>query len=89
MKDALKLETALSNTEEGKANAMMDERWARKFTPKEYIAELDVIYKDRENVLIPIVMASRYCTRKFSGVFTKQQLEQQLITLRRSMAKAE
>ena len=58
------------------------EKWAIGFNVGDYIKELDLIYKDRENIRLPITIAVSYCTMKLKGQSSKEELEQYLITLR-------
>jgi hypothetical protein len=58
-------------------------RWASGFTVGDYLKELDDLYKDRENLLLPVPAAMRYCTDKLKGERTKVDLEQELIALRK------
>ena len=56
--------------------------WANNFTVDDYVKELNVLYKDRENIRIPIVLAVRYITTKLRGARTKDNLDYGLKALR-------
>lgn len=53
------------------------------FTNGDFVKELDKLYANTQNVLIPIPDAIRYCALKLGGAFTNAQLEQKLIRLRK------
>ena len=57
--------------------------WAAGFVIKDYMSELDVFYKDLENIRIPIPLAIRFCTTKLKGQTKKDDLEHQLMALRK------
>ena len=59
--------------------------WAERFTVEDYVKELDALYKDRENINIPVVFAIDYITLKFRGDKTKAELESGLLFLRQWM----
>jgi len=58
-------------------------QWAEHFDLTDHLHELDELYRQRENVLLPIPIALRYCVKKLAGQSTKAELEQQLIALRK------
>ena len=58
--------------------------FARRFSFREHITEIDKIYADQENLLIPIPMAINYCAGKLRGTLTKAELEQILMDFRRN-----
>jgi hypothetical protein len=62
---------------------------AKGFTNGDYVKELDKLYADRENILISVRDAIRYCTRKLGGTYTNAQLEQYLIGLRKAASASE
>jgi hypothetical protein len=53
-----------------------------RFTYGDYIQEIDKLYADRRNILLPIPVAIGYCRLKFIGSATNAQLEQYLIRRR-------
>jgi hypothetical protein len=61
----------------------------QKFTYEDYIKEIDKLYADRGNILLPISVAISYCRLKFLGVATNAQLEQFLIWQRRDASASE
>jgi hypothetical protein len=63
--------------------------WASGFNTGDYIDELDALYKNTENVRIPIPFAVHYCTSKLKGGLTKEKLEAALITLRKLVSTLE
>jgi len=69
-------------------NKFMSEKWAEHFVVGDYVRELDALYKDGENVRIPIPAAMDYCTLKLKGQTTKSELEKQLMFIRKSWASA-
>ena|ERR1035437_8912005 len=60
--------------------------WAKGFVVNDYVRELDALYKDTENVHIPIPFGFAYCTKKLAGENTKKELETMLIALRKQIA---
>lgn len=58
---------------------------AKGFNFMDYTKELNKLYADRENILIPVPWAIQYCTAKFRGDLTSTQLEQLLINVRRTV----
>jgi len=56
------------------------------FTADDYLHELNAFYADRANIRIPVVLAFHYCNIKLKGQVTKEQLENRLIDLRRSVS---
>jgi hypothetical protein len=58
--------------------------YAQGFTMDDHIKELDKLYAERENILIPIPEAIRYCVLKLHGTATTAELEQYLIRLRKN-----
>jgi hypothetical protein len=66
--------------------AQLRANWAEGFTVGDYLNELNVLYKDRENIRIPIVMAFRYCTQKLKGQSSKQELENRLLEMRKTVS---
>jgi hypothetical protein len=61
-------------------------KWAVGFNVGDYVNELNNLYKERENIRIPLPMALDYCTQKLKGHSTKQDLEARLILLRQLIA---
>ena len=59
------------------------EKWAERFVVGDYVKELDALYRQRENVLLPVPVAVDYCTATFKGTSSKADLEQKLILLRK------
>ncbi len=57
-------------------------KWAERFTVGDHIEELNKLYKDRENILLPVPAALDYCTEKLKGGKSKDELEQILILFR-------
>jgi hypothetical protein len=57
--------------------------WASGFANIDYIHELDSFYKESANLRIPIPMAFDFCTIKLKGQTKKDDLEAQLMFLRR------
>ena len=78
IKDAW-VESALAS---GDVTKFVENRWADRFTVKDYMKELDLIYRDGENIRLPIPAAIWYCTAKLKGKSTKAELERALIYLR-------
>jgi hypothetical protein len=62
---------------------MIHEYYVHPFTYKEQIAEIDKLYADRENILLPVISALQYSAGKLRGDLTKAQLEQMLINMRK------
>lgn len=60
--------------------------WANKAIVADYTRELDTLYRDGENLRLPLPMAIEYCTLTLKGNLTKAQLEQILIEYRREIA---
>jgi hypothetical protein len=58
------------------------DRIADRYSAEDYVKELTTLYADRENIRLPIPKAFDYCTKKLQGRFTKQELEQYLISVR-------
>jgi hypothetical protein len=56
---------------------------AKGFTYEDHVKELDKLYADRENILIPIPVALQYCVLKLGGGNTNADLEQLLIGMRK------
>jgi hypothetical protein len=56
------------------------------FFPGDYMKELDALYKDTENLPLPLPVAYGWCNLKLIGTLTKAELEQRLIQMRRVMA---
>jgi len=70
------------------ARELMTERTqAKGFNPGDYVKEFDKLFAERENLNIVLPLAYQYVTVKLKGATTSQDLEQQLIQLRRMMAK--
>lgn len=63
--------------------------YAKGFTLADHMKEIDRLYADTENVLIPIPAALAYCGAKLRGTHTNAELEQILINLRRNSAAPE
>jgi hypothetical protein len=57
------------------------------FLPGDYVKEMDTFYKDTENLTLPVGLAYSYCNLKLKGTQTKEDLEQRLIEMRKTMAK--
>jgi hypothetical protein len=57
--------------------------YANEFTYEDHIKELDKVYADTENILIPIPLALQYCALKLGGTRTKAELEICLIGFRK------
>jgi hypothetical protein len=55
-----------------------------RFSYGEITEELDRLYSDRANTLVPITMMLMHVKKLFAGTLTKIQLEEDLINLRRS-----
>ena len=66
-----------------------DAHWAKNAIVGDYVKELDVLYKDGENVRLPIPVAIRYCTMKLEGELPKNVLDSMLITLRKIISDIE
>ena len=62
--------------------AKLRKTWPSGFTVGDFITELETLYKDRENVRVPIPMALQYCALKLKGEATKEELERRLILMR-------
>lgn len=60
-----------------------------KFNYTDYIKEIDKLYADRGNILLPIPVAMQYCAIKFRGTATTSELEQFLIRRRRDASDSE
>jgi len=58
---------------------------AKGFFPGDYMKELDTLYRDRENLLIPVSIAYQYINLKLKGTATKDELERKLVELRKRM----
>lgn len=67
---------------------MTNDYYANRFTISDHIKEIDKLYSNRENILLPIPAALNYCAKKLSGKFTNAELEQVLINLRRPVPEA-
>jgi hypothetical protein len=52
----------------------------------DYKKEIDTLYREGQNLHLPILMAIEYCTKKLNGDLTKDALEQILIDLRAKIA---
>ncbi len=63
------------------------EHWAYKAVIGDYEKELDALFRDGENLRLPVPMAVEYCTIKLNGKLTKDQLEQMLISYRAKTAR--
>ena len=57
--------------------------WTDGFTFGDYKKEVDNVYKDAENVNIPIIWTLQYCAAKLKPDARKANLEQLLINLRK------
>jgi hypothetical protein len=57
--------------------------WAVGFVVNDYISELDAFYKDTANIRIPLPVAVDYCTRRLRGQIKKDDLEVEVIRLRK------
>jgi len=57
--------------------------WAEGFVVNDYISELDAFYKDTANIRIPLPVAVDYCTRRLRGQVKKDDLEAEVIRLRK------
>ena len=65
----------------------VQQEWADRFTVGEYILVLDELYKQPENILIPIPMAMKlYCTAKLTGTWKVGDLENLVMKIRRAAA---
>lgn len=84
-KDGIVLASAVDLTLGSKILRQLD---AQGFFPGDYVKELDMLYQDRENLPIPLPFAYQYCAQKLKGELTKQQLEEQLMQLRKMTARA-
>jgi hypothetical protein len=62
--------------------AKLRKTWPTGFTGRDFINELEVLYKDRENIRLPIPMALQYCALKLKGETTKEELELRLALMR-------
>lgn len=56
------------------------------FTLHDYLNELNLLYEDRSNINIPVIIGIRYCSLKFKGTLTKAELEEKLIGFREATA---
>ena len=54
------------------------------FSIDDYVKELTALYKSRQNINIPVVIAFQHVTFKLKGEMTKDQLESKLIELRKA-----
>ena len=52
------------------------------FTPQELMAEIDAIYRDRENIRLPVVAVYDFVQEKLRGGMTKDQQTLRLLQLR-------
>jgi len=66
--------------------ALVDDNVAKGFSNYDYRRELNTLYKDRENVPIPVLLAYQYVTLKLKGQTTKQEMERRLIEVRKVVA---
>ena len=57
--------------------------WAIGFMIKDYVNELNKLYRDGSNIRIPVPLAVDYCTVVLKGQTKKDDLETQLISLRK------
>jgi hypothetical protein len=78
-----------SKTPETIAEAINGQFVVGKFTYGDYIKEIDTLYSDRRNILLPIPVAIGYCRLKFHGVATNAQLEQFLVWQRKDASAPE
>lgn len=58
------------------------------FTNEDRVAVMDAVYKDRENIRIPISAVFQFSLKKLSGQFTKEELEETLVKVRTFVANA-
>jgi hypothetical protein len=65
---------------------LVEDNLAKRFTNDDYRNELDTLYRDRENVPIPVILGYQYVTVKLKGQTTKQELERRLIEVRKVVA---
>lgn len=72
--------------ESGDQRKYLDEKWAAHFNVGDYVKEMDLLYREGENVRIPLPFGVAYCTVKLKGNLTKEELEQRLIGIRRMTA---
>jgi hypothetical protein len=78
-------EKALPGWSEEKYQKEEHEEWAARFSVGEYVQVLDELYKQPENILIPIPMAVKfYCTPKLTGTSNVGDLENLLIKIRQA-----
>jgi hypothetical protein len=56
--------------------------WAEGFTLIDYIKVIDEVYKDVENVRIPVPWVIGFSTQKLKGMLTKAELEDTLMSIR-------
>ena len=69
------------------SEAISDALLSKNFTVNDTAKELDTLYSDRANILIPIIIMVTHVTRIFKGTFSKGELERQLIELRKTVNK--
>lgn len=70
--------TLMGDQKPTEANA----KWAPGFTIDDYVKELTLLYRDRENINIPVAYVFDYCTVKLKGKTRKDVLERLLMDLR-------
>lgn len=85
VKDGILIATTYLDGEE--RERIVDTTQAKGFFPGDYVKALDALYRDRENLPIPVLMAYNYVNLKLKGTATKEELERKLIELRQWIAK--
>ncbi len=89
LRDAARFESMRGSRLAKEAESKLSERWAFGFSPEDYVKEITELYSATENVRLPVTLAVSYCTKKLGGTYSKQELENFLIQMRRGVAGAE